>query len=77
MSAAEACSSLLEAIDAKRTDIIKSILDHISASSNKGDNTATLREAAKKCFNCHIKKGGGGATKQKKHFFSISKSFKY
>jgi hypothetical protein len=29
MSCSEACSSLLEALEANRTDILKSILDHL------------------------------------------------
>jgi hypothetical protein len=30
MTASEACASLLEALDANRTDILKSILDHLN-----------------------------------------------
>ena len=30
MSIAEACESLVEALDARRTDIVKSMLDHLS-----------------------------------------------
>ena len=36
MSVDEACASLLEALEARRTDIVKSLLDHLASGRAEG-----------------------------------------
>ena len=40
MSSEEACASLLEALDAQRTDILKSLLDHLVSGKAEGVSVA-------------------------------------
>ena len=50
MSSGEACESLLEALDAQRTDILKSLLDHLVSGQAEGVTVAeVLALPALKC----------------------------
>ena len=42
MSSEEACASLLEALDAQRTDILKSLLDHLVSGKAEGVSVAEV-----------------------------------
>ena len=42
MSSEEACVSLLEALDAQRTDILKSLLDHLVSGKAEGVSVAEV-----------------------------------
>ena len=42
MTTEDACSSLVEALDARRTDIVKSILDHLAKSDPSGSSLKTV-----------------------------------
>ena len=51
MSSGEACESLLEALNAQRTDILKSLLDHLVSGQAEGVTVAeVLPPPALKCF---------------------------
>ena len=50
MSSGEACESLLEALNAQRTDILKSLLDHLVSGRAEGVTvTEVLPPPALKC----------------------------
>ena len=50
MSSGEACESLLEALNAQRTDILKSLLDHLVSGQAEGVTVAeVLALPALKC----------------------------
>ena len=42
MSSEEACASLLEALNAQRTDILKSLLDHLVSGKAEGVSVAEV-----------------------------------
>ena len=44
MTTEDACSSLVEALDARRTDIVKSILDHLAKTDPDGSSLRTVLE---------------------------------
>ena len=46
MSSEEACASLLEALDAQRTDILKSLLDHLVSGKAEGISVAEVLDPA-------------------------------
>ena len=45
MSTQDACTSLVEALDARRTDIVKSLLDHLSKSDSSGSSLKSVLES--------------------------------
>ena len=46
MSTQDACTSLVEALDARRTDIVKSLLDHLSKSDPSGSSLKSVLESS-------------------------------
>jgi hypothetical protein len=53
MSTAEACSSLVEALEARRTDILKALLDHLASGQAGATRGEVLHCTALHCTALH------------------------